>query len=138
VEGLDCQQHAGGTRVLEDRGEPVLDHLARGSDVPGAWAQAADHQDQTHGVERRRLVDGPAIVIDRSLPCRRIGSGKHAAAAKPAHGHAVVLDDARRFGEGDPRHLVAPRRHRPDAGSRATLNRLAQIPLLAHGGEVDG
>ena len=100
--------------------------------------QAADHQHQAGGAQRCCFVDGPLVVVDRGLPPGRIGGRKHAAAAIAADSEPIILDRAHRLAKSDRRDLIAPRIDRGDAVTPAGVGRLAQIPLLAHGGEIDG
>jgi hypothetical protein len=61
-----------------------------------------------------------------------------AATAQARDTHAVILDDARGLLEADFLHLVAPGIDRGNALPRAGFDRLAQVPLLAHGRQIDG
>ena len=137
VERLDGEGDAEGTRLRQDRREPVGDHRAGAGDVARAGRQAADDEDEAVGAERRRLVDGAAVVVDRGTAAGSIGGGEHAAAAEAGDAQAVAGEDAGRLGKADLRHLVAPGCHRRDAVADAGRSRLAQVPLLAHRGEVD-
>ena len=69
---------------------PSAHHLPRRVDVARALRQSAADQHQAFGAERGRLVDRALVVVDRGLPARRIGCGKHAAAAIAGDPHAVV------------------------------------------------
>ena len=72
-----------------------------------------------------------------ALAAGGVGRGEHAAAAEIGDAHAVVAHDARGFREPDLLDLVAPGRNRGDAELAAGLDRLPQVELLAHGGEID-
>ena len=87
--------------------------------------------------ERRRLVDGTLVVVDGTLTVGFVGCGKHPAAAEIGDAHAVVAHDARGFIQAGFRHLIAPGCDGRDAERRAGLDRLSQVVLLPHGGEID-
>ena len=134
---LDGKWHVAGARVRQDRGEAVGHHTARSSDVPRAGRQAADYQHKALRPEGRGFVYRALVVVNCRLPSGSIRGGEHAAAAVAGDAHAIRFDDAHGFREPKRRHLVAPRIDFRDAVTRARLYRLAQVPLLADGSQID-
>ena len=113
-------------------------HVARCDDVARALRQASDDQDEALRAERRGFVDRPPVIVDGGRAPSRIGGREHAAAAIAGHPKTVRLDRAHRFVEAYGGHLIAPRINSPNAMPDAGLHGLNQIPLLAHGGEING
>ena len=138
MQRLDRERHAGGARARQKRAKSVAHHGARAADVARAVRQSAADEHETFGAQGRGLVDGALVVVDGALAPRRIGRREHAAAAEVGDAEAVVAHDAGSFREPDLCHLVAPGRNRGDAELCASLDRLSQVELLAHGREVDG
>ena len=85
---------------------------------------------------RGRLVDGAAVVVERRLPTGLVGGRKHAAAAEPGDGEAVIADELAGALGAAGLHDVAPRRDRRDAGARAAFDQLFERPCL-HGHRID-
>lgn len=94
--------------------------------------QAADDENEAIGIQRRRFVDRPLVVVDCSRPTLGACRGKHAAAAKPGHLELVVGDDASSLRKPDLVHLIAPGRNRDDILLQAGFDRTAHVILLAH------
>ncbi len=137
VQRLDRQLHAGVPRIRQQRGDPVADQVARGGEIARARRQPADHQHQAMRADRRRLVDGAAVVVERACQPGAVELGEHAAAAEAGDGQAVGADRRRRRGHAHRLELVAPGRDAGDAGARDAVDRLAQVPLAARGRGVD-
>jgi hypothetical protein len=106
--------------------------------VSGSGGQSTDDEDQAIGVQRRRLVDGALIVVNRRRPPGRIDSRKHAAAAETCHTKPILRYDAGSFRQTNPLHLITPGGDRNDILLQAGLDRLAHIILLANGRKIDG
>src|SRR5258708_9203347 len=125
VERLDGQLHAGLSRVRQQRGDAVADDPAGAGDVARAGGEAADDEHQALRADRRRLLDGAAVVV----ACA-VARAEHAAAAEAGDGHAVIGEDARRLGNAAFGEAIAPWRDGADAVTRQRLDGLAQRQRL--------
>src|SRR5262245_5320970 len=83
------------------------------------------------------LIDGAAVIVDRCGAAGCIDGRKETAATEAGDAQPVGLDHAPRLVEARSAHLVAPRGNRGDAVAETGIHRLAEIPLLAHRGQVD-
>src|SRR5262249_31920419 len=86
----------------------------------------------------RAFADLAMLRAGGALPPRRIGSRKQPAAAVATHPQAAVAEDACRFRDAGLLHHVAPRCDPGEAVTRGSRHRLGQLPLLAHGREIEG
>jgi hypothetical protein len=138
--GCKAQSRAARRRPSRARGRRrCLRRPSAGTgDVARALRQAADHKHQAFGADRGRFVEGALVVVDRGLAARGVSRREKAAAAQARDAHAVILDHARGFLHADFLHLIAPGIDRRNAVARAGFDRLAQVPLLAHGRQIDG
>ena len=137
MQRLDGDRHFVRARMRQHSSDAISHHLARRADVARAFRQSADNQHKAIGAERRGFVDRPLVVVDGGLPAGGIRRRKHAAAAIAADAQAIVLDGAGRLAEPDGSDLVAPGIDRRNAVPRASFRRLDDIPLLAHGRQID-
>ena len=100
--------------------------------------QAADHQHQAVGAECRRLVDRALVVVERRFAAGCVGGREDAAAAEAGdasgrwRGRCAAASASPMRGD-----LVAPGSDGGDAVAQAAVDRLGEVPLLAHGGEID-
>lgn len=130
MQRLDRERHARGSRVGEECMQRLVHLPAGAGDVARALRQAADHQHETLRADGGRFLDGTAVVVKRGAAPRRVGGGKHAAAAQPGDGHAVRAHELSRALGPARLHDVAPGRDRGDAGPRAALDQLLERPCL--------
>ncbi len=143
MQRLDRQRHADLARVVERRRDAVLHLLARAGDVLGQRGageragQAADDEHEAGGVQRLRLVDGAAVVVERGLAAGGIDRREHAAAAVAGQRQAVRAHQRGGALQADRRDLVAPRRDRADAVAGAGLDDRVERAGAAQGGGVD-
>jgi hypothetical protein len=137
MERLDGERHVGRARMGQQRGDAVAHQLARAGKVARVRREPAHHQHQAVRAERRRLVDGAAVVVERTRQAGAVEGGEHASAAQAGDGEAVGADRLRRRCHAHRLELVAPRRDAGNAGARDAVDGLAQIPLRAHGRGVD-
>ena len=93
---------------------------------------AAREHDKALRADRRRLVDRPPVIVDRRLPARPAGGRKHAGTAQSSHGQAVIADQAGGSADAQLLERLAPGRDAGDTVAGAALDRLPEIPLLAH------
>ena len=122
MQRLDRERHVVGAGVRQNGGNAVGHHAARRADIARILRQAADHEHEALGAERRSLVDCALVVVDRRLPSGFVGGREHAAAAIAADLHSVIFDRANGRIEADGRDLIAPRIDRGDAVPRASLD----------------
>ncbi len=95
-----------------------------------------DHQHDAGRAQRLGFVDGATIVVARLDPVRGIRR-EHPAAAIARQFEAGVPHRADRAVEADRRDLIAPGIDGVDAVSRAGVDDLSQIALLADGRSVE-
>jgi hypothetical protein len=114
--------------------------IPSGTPTALAWARrgkTSDDKDQTLRADRGGFIEGALVVIDGCRAAGRVRRRKEAAAAQSGHAHAAVLQDARRFRHPLLLHLIAPGIDRGNTHARTSFHRFAQIPLFAHGRQID-
>ena len=122
----------------QHRRKPLDEHFSRRRKVARSRRKAAaDHHDAL-GADRGGLVDHALVVVDRRHQPIPAGGGEQAAAAIAGDAQAACPEDARRLGDAGLLHHVAPRRDAGKAMARRRRDRLRQLPLPAHGREVEG
>src|SRR5262245_25282316 len=137
VHGLHGERHAARARVIEHLAETVTDHFTRAAEIFRLARQTARHDHQAVRAERRRLLDGTKVVIDRRLATLAIGRGEKAAPAQPGYDEPTVPNHAGGLLRADLRHSIAPWRDAMDAMATNRVDRLPQVARFPQGGGVD-